>query len=66
MRTTRLLLAVLTFTLAAACTAEPVGVVSPNQKPAFDGAGLSGSGNAVASDTTSTTGRGVGWVGTGN
>jgi hypothetical protein len=66
MRTTRILLAALSLALVAACTAEPVAVVRPDKKPAFDGAGFNGSGNSTPTDTTTVTSRGVGFVGTGN
>jgi hypothetical protein len=66
MRTTRILLAALSLTLVAACTAEPVAVVRPVDTPAFDGVGVSGSGNSTSTDTTTVTNRGVGFVGTGN
>ena len=66
MRTTRILLAALSLAVVAACTAEPTAVV-PGKNPAFDGAGFNGSGNAVASDTTSTIPeRGAGFNGSGN
>lgn len=68
MRATRILLAALSLALVAACTAEPVAVVRPDKKPAFDGAGFNGSGNAVTGDTTSVTTpeRGPGFNGSGN
>jgi hypothetical protein len=68
MRPTRILFAVLSLALVTACTAEPVAVLRPDKKPAFDGAGFNGSGNAVAGDTTSVTApeRGAGFNGSGN
>jgi len=66
MRTTRIFLAALSLALVAACTAEPVAVVRPVDRPAFDGVGVSGSGNSAPTDTTTVTNRGVGFVGTGN
>jgi hypothetical protein len=69
MRTARILLAALSLALVAACTAEPVGVVRPSQKPALDGAGFNGSGNSAGSDSTvvlSAERCGIGLCGSGN
>jgi hypothetical protein len=69
MRTARILLAALSLALVAACTAEPVGVVRPSQKPALDGVGVSGSGNSAGTDSTAVSPvdrGGVGVSGSGN
>ena len=66
MRTTRILLAALSLMLAAACSTD-VTPVSPTGK-AVRGTGFSGSGNSVATDSTSTMLErcGTGFCGTGN
>lgn len=66
MRPTRILLAVLSLALAAACTSESVTLVQPDSKPSLDGSGWTGSGNSMSPDTVSAVGRGSGWTGSGN
>lgn len=69
MRTTRILLAALSLALVVACSAEPVGVVRADQKPALDGVGVSGSGNSAGTDSTgvhSAERCGIGLCGSGN
>jgi hypothetical protein len=67
MRTTRILLAALSLALVAACTAEPVGVVPSDEKPAM-GVGFVGTGNSAGADSTTIAPveRGVGVSGSGN
>jgi hypothetical protein len=65
MRTSRILLAVLSLALVGACTGQPVGVVRPDENPAL-GAGFNGSGNAIAGDSTFAMERGAGFNGSGN
>ncbi len=66
MHATRILLAVLSLALAAACTAEPATLVQPDSEPSLDGTGWTGSGNSTGADTVSAVGRGTGWTGSGN
>lgn len=67
MRATRILLAALAVALVAACAGEPTAAVQSKERPSFDGAGVSGSGTVVQSDTTEISPeRGSGFSGSGN
>ncbi len=67
MRTSRILLASVALAFLAACATEPVGVVKPDSLPSLEETDQSGSPYAIDSDTTVvSTGRGGGFVGSGN
>ena len=69
MRVSRTPLAFAAVLLVAACGTSSPQIVAP-ESPNKDGIGQFGSGNAIASDTTSTPGstteRGIGQFGSGN
>ena len=76
MRVSRTLLALAALLLVTACSADSPELVAPTSTSASTtiadgGIGMSGSGNAVAPDTTSTTNSttergGIGMIGSGN